>query len=162
MACAGLLADGTACTEAAGTGRYCPDHLRFETRDLEMLKLASEHFRLDLQLFWQRGTLYLLLNTAVATVWASASQPALRPVLAVSGFITSLFWFLVLRGSAYWIDRWRQELARLDVIVSDHGVFTRMSQETVRKPWLVPSEVSQWFPVVFAAGWTALAAWSLI
>lgn len=162
VTCAGFAVGGVQCTEAAVTGRYCPEHVRFEVRDLEMLKLASEHFRLDLQLFWQRGSLYLLLTTAVATVYASASQPALRPVLAVFGLITSVFWFLVMRGSAYWIDRWRQELARLDVIASDHRFFTRMSEETVRKPWLVPSEVSQWLPLVLAAGWCALAASSLI
>jgi hypothetical protein len=45
-----------------------------------MLKLASEHFRLDLQLFWQRSSLFLVLDTAVATVYASASQASLRPM----------------------------------------------------------------------------------
>jgi hypothetical protein len=84
-ACAGVLADGTACTEAAGTGRYCAGHMRLEARDLEMPKLVSEHFRLDLQLFWQRGNLFLLLNTALASVYASAGEAALRPVLAAFG-----------------------------------------------------------------------------
>ncbi len=159
--CAGLAVGGTPCAKAAATGRYCAEHARFEIRDLEMLKLASEHFRLDLQLFWQRSNLYLLLNTAAATVYVSASQPALRPVLAAFGLITSVFWFLVLRGSAYWIDRWRQELERLDPIASDHRFFTRMSQETVRKPWLVASEISQWLPVILTIGWTALGVSSL-
>lgn len=160
--CAGVLADGTTCTQTADTGRYCPDHVRFEARDLEMLKLASEHFRLDLQLFWQRGSLFLLLNTAVATVYASASQATLRPVLAVFGFITTVFWFLVMRASAYWIDRWRQELATLDVIVNDHRFFTRMSDKTASQPWLVPSEISKWLPAVLAIGWFSLFIWSVV
>jgi hypothetical protein len=159
--CAGVLADGTACTEAVGTGRYCPEHMRFEARDLEMLKLASEHFRLDLQLFWQRGSLFLLLNTAVASVYVSASEAALRPVLAVFGFVTTVFWFLVMRASAYWIDRWRIELGMLDAIASNHHVFTRMSEESASKPWLVPSEISKWLPAVLAVGWCALFIWSV-
>jgi hypothetical protein len=160
-ACGGVLADGTICTEAALTGRYCQGHVRFETRDLEMLKLASEHFRLDLQLFWQRGSLFLLLNTAVASVYASAGQAALRPVLAVFGFITTVFWFLVMRASAYWIDRWRMELGTLDAIASNHRFFTRMSEESASKPWLVPSEISKWLPGVLAVGWCALFFWSV-
>lgn len=158
---AGVLADEVACTGAAGTGRCCPGHKRFEARDLEMLKLASEHFRLDLQLFWQRGSLFLLLNTAVASVYASASQTALRPVLAVFGFVTTVFWFLVMRASAYWIDRWRMELGTLDAIASDHRFFTRMSEESASKPWLVPSEISKWLPAVLAVGWCALFTWSV-
>lgn len=154
--CAGVLADGTNCTKSADTGRYCPGHVRFEARDLEMLKLASEHFRLDLQLFWQRGSLFLLMNTAVAAVYASASQAALRPVLAVFGLITTVFWLLVMRASAYWIDRWRQELATLDAVASNHRFFTRMSEGTTSRPWLVPSEISKWLPAVLAAGWCAL------
>jgi hypothetical protein len=126
-----------------------------------MLKLASEHFRLDLQLFWQRGSLFLLLNTAVATVYASVSQAALRPVLAVFGIITTVFWFLVMRASAYWIDNWRRELAALDAIVSNHRFFTRMSEETARRPWLVPSEISKWLPATLAIGWCALFIWSV-
>ncbi len=135
--CAGVLADGANCTQLADTGRYCPGHVRFEARDLDMLKLASEHFRLDLQLFWQRGSLFLLMNTAVATVYAAASQAALRPLLAVFGLITTVFWFLVMRASAYWIDHWRH------------------------RPWLVPSEISKWLPAVLAAGWCALFIGSL-
>jgi hypothetical protein len=156
VTCAGVLADGTNCAQSADTGRYCPEHVRFEARDLDMLKLASEHFRLDLQLFWQRGSLFLLMNTAVATVYASASQAALRPVLSVFGLITAVFWFLVMRASAYWIDHWRQELARLEIIATDHRFFTRMSEDTASRPWLVPSEVSKWLPAVLAAGWFAL------
>lgn len=162
LACAALAGDGTSCEKAATTGRYCSGHVRFESRDLEMLKLASEHFRLDLQLFWQRSNLYLLLNTALATVYVSASHPALRPVLAIFGLICSMFWFLVLRGSAYWIDHWRQELEHLDAIASDHRFFTRMSRDTVRKRWLVASEISQWLPAVFAIGWVVLAVSSLL
>jgi hypothetical protein len=161
-ACAGVVVDGATCTEAADGGRYCKGHIRFGERDLEMLKLASEHFRLDLQLFWQRGSLFLLLNTAVATVYASASQPALRPVLALFGLITTVFWFLVMRASAYWIDRWRGELAALDPAASNHRVFVRMSDETVSKPWLVPSEITKWLPAVLAIGWSALFIWSLV
>lgn len=156
VTCAGVLGDGTNCTQSPGAGRYCAEHARFETRDLEMLKLASEHFRLDLQLYWQRGSMFLLMNTAVATVYASASQAALRPVLAIFGLITTVFWFLVMRASAYWIDRWREELAAMDAAASNYRFFTRMSEDTSRKPWLVPSEISKWLPAVLAAGWCAL------
>jgi hypothetical protein len=126
-----------------------------------MLKLASEHFRLDLQLFWQRGSLYLFLNTGLATVYASVSQSAFRPVLAAFGLITAGFWFWLWHSSAYWIAHWTQVLGALDAIASDHRYFTRMSEEAAKKPWLVPSEISQWLPAVLAIGWGALLIWSL-
>lgn len=158
---AGVPADGVTCTEVADGEPYGKGHARFEQHDLEMLKLASEHFRLDLQLFWQRGSLFLVLNTAVATVYASAGQPALRPVLALFGLITTVSWFLVMRASAYWIDRWRGELAALDRAASNHRVFTRMPDETASRPWLVPSEITKWLPAVLAIGWFTLLIWSL-
>lgn len=100
------------------SSRYCAAHRHLENRDLEMLKLVSERFRLDLQLFWQRGSLYLVVTAALFSVYASTGTGAAHWALAAFGLTVSAFWFAVSRASAYWIDRWTDELMRADRAVN--------------------------------------------
>jgi hypothetical protein len=157
--CAAVLHDGTVCPEQAPSSRYCAGHRHLEARDLEMLKLVSEHFRLDLQLFWQRGSLYLVVTAALLSVYASTGTGAAHWALAVFGLIVSAFWFAVSRASAYWIDRWTDELMRADRVVNPTPAIATMHEETLKRPWLVPSTISQWLPLVIAASWIGLMIW---
>jgi hypothetical protein len=92
-------------------------------RDFELFKLAAEHFRNDLQLFWQRCNLYLVVNVALVSVYSSLHVSSLQSLLAGFGFIISIFWFVVIRGSAYWIKSWRQQLGELDELVDSRHIF---------------------------------------
>lgn len=73
-------------------------------RDFELFKLAAERFRNDLQLFWQRGNRYLVVNVVLVSVHSSLHISSLQSLSAGFGFIISIFWFVVIRDSAYWID----------------------------------------------------------
>ncbi len=127
-------------------------------RDFELFKLVAEHFRADLQLFWQRCNLYLVVNAALVSVYSSLHASSLQPLLAGFGLIISIFWFVVVRGSAYWIDNWRQQLGQLDEFANTRHIFAEFQRQAAEHPWRVPSWVTQWLPLVFAIGWAGLLA----
>lgn len=154
--CVVLLADGTRCPEVVVVGRYCERHERVMQQDTEVFKVLSEHYRQDLREFWSRNNFYLVVDSALVSVYVSQGDSDVRTVLGLFGLVVSTFWYVVARGSILWLGHWRREVMQLDELVDRLGVWQRVEARVKQRPWESPSWVTHWLPVTFGIGWFLL------
>lgn len=136
---------------------------REETRLLKAYEMVGAHYRQDMQMFWVRGTTFLLVELALLAIVSNAAQKGthVAPGVSVIGIGVSLVWFLVARSSAAWIDAWRRTMIDIDSEVNPLKSYSVDRQQPGRKRKIStivarPSEIGQLLPVVFIAGWTII------
>ena len=141
-------------------------------RDLEIFRLAAEHFRHDLNAFWTSASFFILIEGALVAVFAQAigSRETTQSeglatslqeavFLASAGLFLSLFW-----GWASWrrrvlIQAWRNQVAHLDGVVDRHGVYLRIEQAVGTRKRFGPTAFTSTLPWFVAAGWTSSLLW---
>ena len=125
-------------------------------QDIDVFKMISEHFLQDVREFWTRSNFYLLADSALVSVYVSQRQAATHHWLGSFGIVVSGFWFVVARGSIYWIKAWRAEVVKLDEVVNRFRSFSAVEHFAKEEPWKSPSWVTQWLPSAFLLGWMVL------
>jgi len=155
IVCVVQLSDGSPCNNTPAVGRYCTNHEACLNRDLEILKMVSEHFRQDVREFWPRSNFYLVVDAALVSIFVQSNSES-RYLLGIMGITVSVFWFLAAHGSIVWLQKWRAELRRLDDLVDSQAVFHRVEAYATTRPWHSPSWITQWLPLCFLAAWVAL------
>jgi len=164
--CHFLLDNGTQCQNLAEKGKHlCELHSDRTMNDVDIYKVTAEHFRQDLSLFWTRANFYLIVQAGLLSVTAGSilnrtpgvlvSKPV-NLLLCVTGLILSVFWFLVLRGSLFWISQWRAKIIEIDKAVSRFQAYATIETLLLKTPLLSPSRVTTYLPLLFIVGWIAL------
>jgi hypothetical protein len=130
--------------------------------DMEVFKVVVEHFRHNLTTYWQQFTFFSAIQGALVSVFSnvgsrSESEPTVRAV-AIFGFVLALFWWWTAWGRWYLIDKWREEVRQLDLVVDYHSVFYRVEKDVRERPRLIPAFAGLFLPPVIAFGWIALIA----
>lgn len=125
--------------------------------DLEIFKVVVEHFRHNLEMFWQPYTLFILIQGALITVFTSTTSLGRdRSALAVFGILLSAYWAWI--GWTRWrlINHWRKEVMRLDLTVDRHLAFFWVETHAQRRPLLIPAYSALALPPLMAVGWIVL------
>jgi hypothetical protein len=150
-------------------------------RDLELFRITAEHFRHDLTALWNHSSYFLIIQGALASVFANAIGPQ-DPnneivlvsakdeglVLAGVGFVFALVWSWVAARRVALIQKWRENVTHLDGCVDRHGVYLRVEPDvgshwwygpsalTARLPWLVSA---MWLLAIAVLRWPSLLTW---
>jgi hypothetical protein len=132
-------------------------------RDLELLRLASEHFRHDLQLFWQQTGFFAVLQGFFVTAVASAlvegeGKGPVAPVdlSSVIGGVAAVFcalWFCSGWRRLKLVGEWHRQVRHLDRVVDRHRVYGAIG--TPIAPFASPSGPALVVPLLGGAAWIA-------
>ncbi len=173
--CAFLLENGYRCGNQLDTetlGEFCKQHA--QAADLEAYRAVTAHFRHDLQVYWQRSSLYLLVQGGLVTIFVALFNSVTdRPLnnlitsffIAVLGLILALMWFDVTLSSHVWIEAWRDEVIRLDEAINRFHTYKRICdcdswnyssnipghRLIARK--MNPETVTHFLPLTLSIGW---------
>lgn len=87
----------------------------------EALRLALDVRKFEIELYWKRATYFwtligaTLVAFSVITTAANVDhRPTLRLVVACFGFILTLAWYQVNRGSKFWQENWERHVDYLE------------------------------------------------
>jgi hypothetical protein len=147
---------------AAVPSVYCEQHGEWFVADLEVFKVVNEHFRQDVREFWNKSNFYLLIQAGLLSVFVTSvgkTPPEVKPILVtldIFGLGLALAWAVVARGSLHWLRRWRQQMIEIDNVVDRHRAFSKVENFATERPSMSPSNVTQFLPVAFVAGWLIL------
>jgi hypothetical protein len=125
--------------------------------DLEVFKVVVEHFRHNLEIFWQHYILFIAIQGALLTVATdkNSSDPR-KQALAGFGILLSAFWWWI--GWRRWklIELWREEVMRLDLVVDRHASFFSVETKVRRRPLGIPAFSALFLPPLIGIGWIVL------
>lgn len=129
--------------------------------DLEVFRVVSEHFRNDFRMVWEHSSLFILIQGAFLSVFASISEEGqaddVATALAWAGLVLAAVWWWVVLGRMRLVDLWRQAMRRADEQVDQLRIFVTLEKEVARSPLLDSTRVVAWFlPPIFVVGWAAL------
>jgi len=163
-ACRYLLDDGTQCSNSVAEGeRFCTLHSEKSANDLKVYDAVLAHFRQDISLFWTRADFYLVVQAGLlsVTVNAFANRSLANGKFIIVGLCTvglslTIFWYLVMRGSTFWLGKWREQVIELDTAISRFKSFALVETQVKGSPSLSPSRITQYLPLVFVIAWVVL------
>ena len=87
--------------------------------DVELLKLASDARKLEIETFWKRSLFFWGFIAATAYAYGAVARWSdhsriLGSLLAHFGFFSSFCWCYVNKGSKYWYESWEKKLGDLE------------------------------------------------
>ena len=130
-----------------------------ENCDIENFKMVADHFNQDLREFWNRANFYLVTNaglfSAFFVIYPSLFQKYFWITLLVPslGIAIAVLWFLVLRGSLYWIEEWRKQVMELSKELDRFNCYYKVESSMQEKKHLSPSYLTKFLPVAFLVAW---------
>ncbi|MDA0799790.1 MAG: hypothetical protein O2826_12140 [Chloroflexi bacterium] len=79
------------------------------------LEYALDIRKFEIELYWKRASYFwTLIAAAFVAFFALGDRVALVFLVACLGFLLSLGWYLVNRGSKYWQENWEAHVTRLE------------------------------------------------
>jgi hypothetical protein len=132
------------------------------SHDIKIFEMVEAHFRQDVHDFWNRANFYLLAQTSLFSVFIAIYPTLSRypAIVAISipllGLVVAIFWFIVLRGSIKWIQLWREQVMKLDKELDRFQCYNEVERFAIQKPFLSPSYVTQFLPVIFVIIWSGM------
>jgi hypothetical protein len=82
--------------------------------DEELFKLAVSTRQFEIQMFWQRSSYFMVLNTAIAIAFFSLKEGMRGAIVALLGVLACIVWCMINLGSKYWQIRWEEAAARFE------------------------------------------------
>ena len=131
-------------------------------RDIEIFKIVTDHLKQDTAQFWIRANFFLVAHAGLLSAF-SISYPGLKygmsvlRVIPILGALIAVFWLIVLRSSIRWIQLWREQVIRLDKELDPFGCYSEVESHATREPFSSPSYLTQFLPVIFLLGWSAIS-----
>jgi hypothetical protein len=97
--------------------------------------LATRNF--EIELFWKRSLFFwgFIASSFIGYATMIKNQPSLTIVIVSFGFICSLAWTLVNRGSKYWQENWEVIVADLEDDVTG-SLFKDIREQKKKGIWL--------------------------
>jgi hypothetical protein len=150
-----------------------PQAARVPSEKITALDLALDIRKFEIELYWKRaGYFWTLIAASFAGYFAlqsssNCSAGFLIPLVACIGFLLSLGWYLVNRGSKYWQENWERHVDLLESNVIGPLYKTTIAREEF--PWLhfwggypySVSRVNQLISLFVAIVWLCLVIASL-
>jgi hypothetical protein len=130
--------------------------------DLVILQLVADHFKQDTREFWTRANFFLVAHAGLfsAFVVAYPSMAGRLNLMSLSipllGLATAIIWFIVLRGAVIFLQRWREQVIRLDNELDRFQCYGEVESLVKKYPLSSPSYVTQFLPIVFGIVWLGI------
>jgi hypothetical protein len=152
------LEDGAGTTQAAA--------------DLEVFRIATEHFRHDIEAHWTQASFFALIQAALISVFASIVGPREQgtvsvlsaeseaAVIAIGGLAFAILWSAMAFGRERYIRMWRDAVVRLDKVVDRHCIYVPI-EERAAGDFLNPTRLTTIIPLVMVLGWVFAVTWAL-
>lgn len=108
------------------------------TREEQAFEFAAKELRSEIALFWQRSLFFWGFIAAAFVAYGSLAKEQNKDLaLAIScfGFVCSVAWTLVNRGSKYWQIHWEAKLRSVEVAVFGDNFYSREIPNPERKVW---------------------------
>jgi len=145
-----------------GDANTDPDSQR--TQDIEIFKIVTEHFRQDVHDFWLRANFYLLAQSGLFSAFM-VTYPALtehgaliiQESISILGLATAILWFIVLRNSLHFVQKWREQVIKLDKELDRFQCYVDVERLAKQRPYSSPSYVTQFLALAFVVAWAALS-----
>lgn len=102
---------------------------------LEIMRMVHEHYRMDIEQIWKRGTVYLTISSALFALISSKDfvSDVSKSIFVLFGLVISGVWFINAVLSYRWIGVWRRHLVRID---SEINPFRSFSEGEGSEHWL--------------------------
>ena len=141
----------------------------------DLLDRAHDIRKFEIRLYWRRTTYFwTLIVAAFAGFFAiqtdnnpgGQNNHILAFIVANLGFLFSLGWFFINRGSKFWQQSWEIHVDRLEQC-SNEKLYRLPAYKTKRDCWLVAaspysvSKINQITSVYVTIVWIGLGLWSL-
>jgi hypothetical protein len=132
------------------------------SRDMEIFRIVTEHFRQDTREFWNRASFYLLAQAGLFSAFVIAYPTLVRdksPIaiaIPVLGLMVATLWSLVLRGAVRLLQQWREMVIKLDEELDRFKCYVQVENLVKQQPSLSPSYITQFLPIAFASVWLAI------
>jgi len=130
--------------------------------DLVVYQLVVDHFKQDTREFWTRANFFLVAHAGLFSAFM-ITYPGLTPELNIInisipllGLGVAIVWLLVLRGAIFFLQKWREQVVKLDASLDRFQCYVEVESFVVRNPHLSPSYITQFLPVVFGLVWLAI------
>lgn len=148
----------------------------FETKK-KMLRRADEIRKFEIGLYWRRATYFwTLIGAAFVAFFAIQAVDGLGNqkkqvfsfIVANLGFVFSIGWFFVNRGSKFWQENWETHVDRLEKSVNEDLYRLVVYSRTDRDCWLTDaapysvSKINQMTSVYVTVLWAGLGLWSFV
>jgi hypothetical protein len=136
--------------------------------DIESYKIVTEHFRQDIREFWNRANFFLLAQTALLSAFMVGFSTLLPDQIVVIltflffGFAMAIFWFFVLRGAVFWIEKWREQVIKLSKEIDRFQCYFEVENLVKKTGLKSPSNLTQYFPLGFAVAWLVIIIWLIL
>ena len=97
--------------------------------------LATRNF--EIELFWKRSLFFwgFIASSFVGYATVVSQKPVLAVLIACFGFVCSVAWSLVNRGSKYWQENWETIVANIEDDVTG-SLFKERGGQKNKGPWL--------------------------
>jgi hypothetical protein len=131
--------------------------------------VALDTRNLEIQLFWSRSVFFWGFIAVAFAGYAALVRinSGLSLVVATFGFVCSIAWTLVNRGSKYWQEAWEQKILRLEP-QEPEPLFARVEPPDLTKgQWLRGRQFSVSKVAIALSDysvilWAALVGWELV
>jgi hypothetical protein len=136
--------------------------VRPSPEDLVVFQLVADHFKQDTREFWTRANFFLVAHAGLfsAFVVAYPGMAGRLNLMSLSipllGLATAIIWFIVLRGAIIFLQRWREQVIRLDKELDRFQCYVEVESLVKRSPLSSPSYVTQFLPIVFGVVWLGI------
>jgi hypothetical protein len=95
-----------------------------------------------------------LFSAFVVTYPGFEVSPTLLSLsIPLLGLSVAIVWFLVMRGAVYFQQRWREQVIKLDAELDRFKCYVEIESLAKKRPYLSPSYVTQFLPVIFGVAW---------
>lgn len=119
-------------SESEYTARFPAEDAK-ETRRAKALTYALDIRKFEIELYWKRATYFWTLIAAAFGAYfalqSAANAGSLVFLVSCLGFLLSLGWYLVNRGSKYWQENWERHVDLLESEVVGPLYKTTISKE---------------------------------
>jgi hypothetical protein len=142
-----------------GEGKFCEQHSSVSKNDVVAFEMTSEHFRMEIQLFWTRANFYLAIEAALASIaFTQTANTFVVYLLSGVGVFLAIIWFLVSNGTAFWIRKWREQVMMIDREVNRFRSYNNIEMLVARNRLLSPTFITRFLPIFFIIFWISLSA----
>ena len=104
--------------ESEYAARFTLEKCDQDSRRVKALESALDSRKFEIELYWRRAAYFWTLIVATFAAYfalhSSKNGESLIPLVTCLGFLLSLGWYLVNRGSKYWQENWERHVEALE------------------------------------------------
>jgi hypothetical protein len=130
--------------------------------DLVVFQMVVDHFKQDTREFWSRANFFLVAHAGLFSAFVVTYQGLgtslnfLSLSIPILGLGVAVVWFLVMRGAIFFLQKWREQVIKLDMELDRFHCYVEVESLVANSPYMSPSYITQFLPIIFGGIWLAI------